>query len=78
MRESLQAKAERLLLSRRLTLTRVLPDGVVVAQCRGDEGVYQLGWDPVKREWRCTCRRSSVFHRECSHLAALKRVVVRP
>jgi hypothetical protein len=47
--------------------------GLVIAQCRGDSGeVYDLGYDPMKQEWRCTCRE---LKGNCSHLQALKLVV---
>ncbi len=48
--------------------------GLVVAECRGDSGeVYSLGHDPTNGEWRCTCAE---LKGECSHLKALKLVVV--
>ena len=54
---------------------RVDPEkGLIVAQCRGDSGeVYDLGYDPIKKEWRCTCAE---LKGNCSHLQALKLVVV--
>lgn len=46
---------------------------LVVARCRGDTGqVYDLGRDPTKGEWRCTCEARGD---NCSHLRALKLVV---
>ena len=48
--------------------------GYVHAQVRGDSGeVYDLGRDPRKDEWRCTCPE---LKGNCSHLQALKLVVV--
>jgi hypothetical protein len=54
---------------------RVDPESrLVVAQCRGDSGaIYYLGHDPERNEWRCTCAE---LKGNCSHLIALKRVVV--
>lgn len=80
MPETKEQKAQRYLAERRLIITAILPPtGKVVATCRGDGGeVYQLGWDPRGRgRWGCTCEASAVFHRECSHLIALKMVVTR-
>lgn len=56
-------------------IKRVDPDsGLIVAECRGDSGeVYSLGHDPTKDEWRCTCAE---LKGDCSHLKALKLVVV--
>ncbi len=66
-------KARRLLPEGRLMVKRV-DRGYVHAQCRGDSGeVYDLGYDPVKGEWRCTCAE---MKGNCSHLQALKLVVV--
>lgn len=56
-------------------IERVDPDrGFILARCRGDSGqIYDLGHDPVKGEWRCTCEARGD---DCSHLRALKLVVV--
>lgn len=76
-------KAHQLLLEGRVTLLQVEDNrGVVVASCRGMSGTtYHLGWDPRARngkgEYRCTCEANRDFHRECSHLLALKLVVDR-
>lgn len=77
--ETKEQKAQRYLSERRLIITHVVPDGKVVATCRGDGGeVYNLGWDPRGRgRWGCTCEANADFHRECSHLIALKMVVTR-
>ena len=56
-------------------IKRVDPETkLVIAQCRGDSGeVYDLGYDPTKDQWRCTCAE---LKGNCSHLQALKLVVV--
>lgn len=46
----------------------------MVAQCRGTEGVYYLGWDVAKKQWRCQCEERKG---QCSHLTALRMLVVR-
>lgn len=72
--ESAVEKSLRLLQEGRLMVTKVDPDRrLVVARCRGDgASVYTLGHDPGTNEWRCTCEARG----ECSHLKALKLVVV--
>lgn len=76
--ETKEQKALRYISERRLTISRVDVDGLVLAVCRGDDGVYTLGWDPEGRgRWGCTCEASRDFHRECSHLVALKMIVSR-
>jgi len=82
--ETKAQKALRYVSERRLTV-EVVGDparpGLIVASCRGDSGeVYRLGHDPraTGGGWRCTCEASAKFRRECSHLIALKLVVVRP
>lgn len=79
-RENRDSKARRFLVEGRLTVERVgAGNGMIVASCKGDSGeVYQLGYDARRREWRCTCEASRVFHRRCSHLTALQLVVVKP
>lgn len=79
MSETRAQRADRLLAQSRLVV-EVAGDparpGLVVARCRGDSGKdHRLGYDPRRREWRCTCEASANFHRECAHLVALKRVV---
>lgn len=77
MPENKGNRARRLLLERRLTVERADESGLVVASCRGDSGtVHRLGYDPGKREFRCTCDANRRFRRECAHLVALKFVVV--
>lgn len=77
MAETALQKAERLLTSGRLIVRQVgdpEKPGRIVAECRGDSGeVYVLGYDPRKDEWRCTCAARG----DCSHLGALKLVVVK-
>ena len=70
-------KGRILLAEGRLTVLKVGDeyDGLIQAVCRGDSAkVYDLGYDPRKREWRCTCEARG----ECSHLIALKLVTVQP
>jgi hypothetical protein len=75
-RESMDAKAARLLADGRLTVARVNHDQVL-ALCQGDSGqVWQLGYERG-RGWRCSCP-ARAWGRHCSHLAALMRVVERP
>lgn len=76
MRENKQAKGRRLLTEGRLIVAKVGGDTspLIVATCRGDSGeVYNLGYDPGKNEWRCTCEALS----GCSHLVALQLVVAK-
>lgn len=72
-----ERKAMRLLLERRLVVTRRETTGelagLVVATCRGENGSYDLGYDPRGQgRWRCTCPE---LQGGCSHLTALKMVV---
>ncbi len=57
----------------RLTVVRAgTGTGVIVARCKGDSGsFYDLGYDPGRKEWRCTCEE---YKGRCSHLAALQLV----
>jgi uncharacterized Zn finger protein len=78
-RESADDKARRLLTEGRLIVRMVGnpgKSGWIVAECRGDSGdIYTLGYDPKgDGEWRCQCPN---MNGTCSHLAALKLVVVR-
>lgn len=72
--ENADNKAQRALTEKRLRILRVDQDsGLIVATCRGDTGaVYSLGYDPGKREFRCTCQASATFHRRCYHIRALQ------
>ena len=75
-RESAHEKGRRLLQEGRLRVLRIEKTGLIVAECRGDSGeVYDLGFDPGPREWRCGCLE---MKGRCSHLIALQLVVVRP
>lgn len=82
--ETKAEKALRFISERRLNVEQVVaPDeqtaARIVASCRGDDAeVYRLGFDGRRNEWRCTCPANRQFHRECSHLIALKLVTVRP
>jgi uncharacterized Zn finger protein len=71
-RESVPAKARRLLAEARLTIRRV--DGpVIAAECRGDSAsVYRLGYD--RGRWYCGCPAVG----RCSHVAALMLVTLTP
>lgn len=73
-RENAQDKGKRMLGEGRLRVTRVgTGNGWIVAECKGDSGgIYSLGYDPVKKQWRCTCEE---YRGRCSHLAALQLVV---
>jgi hypothetical protein len=67
-------RGRRYLTEGRLTVERA-GDGAIVASCRGDSGdMYRLGYDPGRREWRCTCPAKT----RCSHLVALQLVTKRP
>ena len=75
-RENAQAKGRRMLTEGRLRVLRVERSGLIVAECRGDSGeVYDLGFDPGPREWRCTCLE---MKGRCSHLIALMLVTTAP
>lgn len=75
MAENAQEKGRRLLTEGRLTLLRVLANGYVHAQCRGDSAeVYDLGFDPGRAQWRCSCPAKGT----CSHLVALQLVTLTP
>jgi hypothetical protein len=78
--ETKAQKAERYLLEARITVLRAGGGQPHIMACaRGDSGaVYDLGYDANAKEWRCTCEANAKFHRECSHLIALKRVTVKP
>ena len=71
-RETAHDKAQRLLTSNRLIVTRLV-SGEVGALCQGDSGqTYRLG-HTAGDGWWCSCAAG----RRCSHLTALKLVVVR-
>ncbi len=73
-RETAAAKARRYVVEGRLTVLEVGPQ-VVRAVCLGDGQVYWLGW--WRGSWGCTCDASQ-FRATCSHLLALRLVVVEP
>ncbi len=71
MSESVDVKARRMLTYGHLQVLRVRRrDGLVLARCRGDHDVYELGFAPDLSEWWCSCP-SRV---QCSHLVALQLV----
>lgn len=76
-RESAADKGRRLLTEGRLHVLEVdVETGYVHARCRGDSAeVYDLGFDPVRNQWRCTCVE---MKGKCSHLVALQLVTLRP
>lgn len=73
--ETVEEKAVRIIRERRLKIERVdVQEGLVVARCEGETGVYMLGFDVTRKQFRCTCPE---MQGKCSHLTALKMVVVR-
>jgi len=72
--ETAQEKGWRLLREQRLHIERVTKDGLIVAYCEGDHDTYALGWDPIRKQFRCTCPE---MKGQCSHLFALRCVVRR-
>lgn len=78
--ENLEQKGKRYVIEGRLRIERFEPSGLIVASCRGTGATYSLGYDPARREWRCTCavERGGKRNRRCSHLAALQLVVDEP
>lgn len=71
--ENVEQKGRRYLTEGRVTVTSATePDGLIVAEARGTDGLYHLGYDPKKRQWRCTC--PSGRGGRCSHVTALKLV----
>lgn len=71
-RETVGQKARRLLVAGRLVVREVVPGGRVVATVDGDTGRYDVGF--AGGEWSCTCPART----PCSHIAALRLVVVQP
>jgi hypothetical protein len=78
--ENVEQKARRYLTEGRLRVERFRDDGLIVASCRGTDQTYRLGYDPTRREWRCTCtvEHGGSRRRRCAHIAALQLVVERP
>lgn len=70
MREDAFAKGKRYILEGRLTIESV--NGSVAATAKGDGAVYRLGWERGRWFCDCPCRTD-----QCSHLKALRLVVVR-
>jgi uncharacterized Zn finger protein len=70
--ENAEQKARRYLAEGRIQVEREDAGGIVVATARGTEGVYRLGYDPGRSEWRCTCPSPG---KKCAHLIALRLVV---
>jgi hypothetical protein len=74
-RESLEAKAARLLAAGALTVLEVGP-AVIRAHCQGDSGrAWRLGW--YRGRWGCQCPAGQ-FGGACAHLRALRLVVAEP
>lgn len=71
-REDARSKGMRYLREGRLTVVQVHSD-TIVATCRGDGIVHDLGHDH-RRRWWCTCEARTD---QCSHLAALRLVTIR-
>jgi hypothetical protein len=68
-----QRKAMRLLLEQRVAISVIdLTVPYVLAEVRGDSGVYTCGFHPSRNGWRCTCPEP---RGNCSHVAAVKMVV---
>jgi uncharacterized Zn finger protein len=74
--ENVEQKGRRYLVEGRICVEQIRPDGLIVASARGTGEDHRLGYDPVKRQWRCTCRAGS--RGRCSHLVALRLVVAEP
>jgi uncharacterized Zn finger protein len=70
-RESAAAKGRRYAVEGRLVILRV-SDDEIVARCRGDGALYDLGWDPGRR-WHCSCPARTD---RCAHLTALRLVTI--
>lgn len=71
-RATVEAKAIRILLERRLTILAVNKTRVI-AECRGNsDRTYHLGW--THDRWHCHCDSKG----KCSHLTALQMVTMRP
>jgi hypothetical protein len=70
MSESAAVKARRYLTEGRLLVIEVAVDRIA-ALCRGDTGLYSLGY--AADDWACDCPARS---RRCSHLRALQLVTV--
>jgi len=69
-REAVDEKGRRYLTEGRLRVHTARP-GAIVAECRGNGQVYQLGWS-AQAGWMCECPARG----RCAHLVALELVVV--
>lgn len=78
--ENVRQKGTRYLTEGRLRVEKIESSGLIVASCRGTGATYQLGYDPIRHEWRCQCslEKGGSRKRECSHLVALKLVIDEP
>jgi hypothetical protein len=75
VRENVEDKGRRYLVEGRLRVVSAgSRDGRIVAECRGSDRTYVLGYDPYKRQWRCTCQARG----RCSHLVSLQLVTTAP
>lgn len=73
--ENIEDKGRRYISEGRLSVKRVdYEKGVIVAEVKGSDALYHLGFDPAKKEWRCTCPARG----RCAHLVALQLVVTKP
>lgn len=70
-RESKAAKAARLLLEQRVTITHV-SDDLISARVRGTGSEYLVTRDPER--WSCECENPG----ECSHVLAVRHVTLVP
>jgi hypothetical protein len=73
MRETIDAKARRLLVEARVRILHCdEEDGVVAAEVRGDCRLYSAGRD-AEGCWFCSCAARTV---DCSHVRALRLVTI--
>lgn len=72
--ENKDQKARRYLTEGRITVIKMRDDGLIVAEARGSGETYHLGYDPRRKQWRCTC----IARGKCSHVTALQLVVAAP
>lgn len=72
--ENVEQKGRRYLTEGRIVVKQAgAESGLIVAVARGSGGeTYNLGWDPGKNQWRCTCRAGQKGR--CSHLIGLRLV----
>src|SRR4051812_11728486 len=73
-RRDARSKGLRMLVEGRLSIDKADEDGgLILATCKGDHGVYRLGYEPRRHRWGCSCPARG----DCSHLWALRQVVSR-